>query len=70
MKMKAIARVGALSILSICVFTAGHFADAADVTNAGSPDSSAGTANADVPQLGTGALANYTILKTTITESP
>jgi hypothetical protein len=50
MKINTIARLGALSILGVCVFTAGDFAPAAD---------------ADVPQPGTGALANYTILKTT-----
>jgi hypothetical protein len=64
MKMKTIARLGALSILGVCVFTAGDFAGAADA-NAGSSDSSTATADADVPQPGTGALANYTILKTT-----
>jgi hypothetical protein len=62
MKMKTIARLGALSILGVFVFTAGDFADA---TNAGSADSSTATADSDVPQPGTGALANYTILKTT-----
>jgi hypothetical protein len=61
MNMKTIARLGALSILGVCVFSAGDFADA---TNAGSADSTA-AADADVPQPGTGALANYTILKTT-----
>jgi hypothetical protein len=64
MKMNSIARLGALSILGVCVFTAGHLADAADATNAGSADSSTATADAE-PQPGTGALANYTILKTT-----
>lgn len=53
MKMKHIARLAALSILSVCAFTAGDFADPVDATNA------------DVPQPGTGAFANYTILKTT-----
>jgi hypothetical protein len=69
MKMKTIARLsaflGALSIFGVCVFTAGDFADAADATHAGSAASSTATADADLPQAGTGALANYTILKTT-----
>jgi len=42
--------------------TAGDFADP---TNAGSAASGTATADADAPQPGTGALANYTILKTT-----
>ena len=63
--MKTIARLAALSILGVCVFTAGDFADPADATNAGSAASSTAPADADVPQPGTGALANYTILKTT-----
>ena len=65
MKMKPLARLGALSILAVCVFTAGDFANAQDVTNAGADASSSATADADVPQPGTGALANYTILKST-----
>ena len=65
MKMKTIARLGTLSILGVCVFTAGDFAGAADASNAGSAASSTDPADADVPQPGTGALANYTILKTT-----
>ncbi|MDP9174707.1 MAG: hypothetical protein M3O30_12690 [Planctomycetota bacterium] len=65
MKMKTIARLGALSILGVCVFTAGDFADAADATTSGSAASRPAAADADVPQPGTGALANYTILKTT-----
>jgi hypothetical protein len=65
MRMKTIARLGALSILGVCVFAAGDFAGAADGSNAGSGASGADTADADVPQAGTGALANYTILKTT-----
>ena len=65
MKMKTIARLGASSILGVCVFTAADFADVADATNAGSAASSTATADADVPVPGTGALANYTILKTT-----
>src|SRR5277367_5270811 len=69
MKMKTIARpwafLGALSILGVCVFAAGNFADAADATDAGAAASGTATAGADVPQPGTGALANYTILKTT-----
>ena len=63
--MKPLARLGALSILAVCVFTAGDFANAQDVTNAGADASSSATADADVPQPGTGALANYTILKST-----
>jgi hypothetical protein len=65
MKMKTIARLAALSILGVCIFTAGDFADGADATDAGSAASSTAAADADVPQPGTGALANYTILKTT-----
>jgi hypothetical protein len=65
MKMKTIARLGALSILGVCIFTAADFADAADATDPGSAPSGTATADADVPQPGTGALANYTILKTT-----
>ncbi len=65
MKMKTIASLGALSILGVCVFTAGDFATAADATNSGSAASSTATDDADAPQPGTGALANYTILKTT-----
>jgi hypothetical protein len=65
MKMKTIARLGALSILGVCAFTAGDCADGADATDAGSAASSTATADADVPVPGTGALANYTILKTT-----
>jgi hypothetical protein len=60
--MKTIARLAALSILGGCVFTAGSFADAGDA-EAGA--SSRPTADTDLPQAGTGALANYTILKTT-----
>jgi hypothetical protein len=50
MHIKPIARLAALSILGVCVFTAGGLADTPDT---------------DTPQPGTGALANYTILKTT-----
>jgi hypothetical protein len=64
MKMKTIARLGALLILGVCVFTGGDFAGAADAGNAG-PAASGTDTDADVPQPGTGALANYTILKTT-----
>ncbi len=63
--MKTIARLGALSILGVCIFTAADFADAADASNAGSAASGAAASDADAPQPGTGALANYTILKTT-----
>ncbi len=55
----------AILALAICVFTSGDFADAADASNAGTAPSDTATADADVPQPGTGALANYTILKTT-----
>src|ERR1700733_8463119 len=65
MKMKTIARLGVLSILGVSVFTARDLADAGDATNAGSAASGAAAADAGVPQPGTGALANYTILKST-----
>jgi hypothetical protein len=61
MKMKTIAFLAALSVLGVCV----PFAIAADAAGAGSNAAGTTPADADVPQAGTGPLANYTILKNT-----
>ena len=70
MKMKTIASLGALSILGVCVFTAGDFATAADATNSGSAASSTATDDADALSPDPARWPTTPFSKPPITESP